>query len=49
MGGTTAPDGKKITDFASQTRQAFALDRSYPEHMESKQKVVQRNHGVLQL
>jgi enamine deaminase RidA (YjgF/YER057c/UK114 family) len=23
MGGTRAPDGKKITDFASQTRQAF--------------------------
>jgi 2-iminobutanoate/2-iminopropanoate deaminase len=23
MGGTTAPDGKKITDFAGQTRQAF--------------------------
>ena len=23
MGGTTGPDGKKITDFAEQTRQAF--------------------------
>ena len=23
MGGTTGPDGKKITDFAGQTRQAF--------------------------